>query len=201
MRAAVIACVSVVAAGSLALWVATEGGRALTTEAARRINVAETLPPVADATLEGMSGKRLQLHPQPGQVTAVEFIYTTCPTICQSAGADFARLRDAVQAAGMAPRLRLISLSFDPETDDIAHLASYGDMHGADGLVWTVARPSPNGLTELLDSFGVTVIPDRWGGFTHNAAIHIVDDRGRLAAIVDSDDIVGAVAAIKPLIR
>ncbi|MCQ0093134.1 SCO family protein [Roseovarius sp. M141] len=199
MRVALIASTLVLATGVGVLWHATDEGRALTTETARRINVAETLPRVPDAALETMTGAHLQLHPGPGQITAVEFIYTTCPTICQSAGADFARLRDA--AAAIAPQLRLISLSFDPETDDPEHLAIYGNWHGADGDIWTVARPSRADLPGLLDSFGVTVIPDGWGGYIHNTAIHLLDDRGRLAAIVDTDDIDGALAAARQILR
>lgn len=199
MRTALIASALVLATGIGVLWHATDEGRALTTETARRINVAETLPHVPDATLETMTGTHVRLHPQPGHVTAVEFIYTTCPAICQSAGADFARLRDAVAAT--APGLRLISLSFDPDTDDPEHLATYGDWHEADGVIWTVARPSRAALPRLLESFGVTVIPDGWGGYVHNTAIHIVNSEGRLAAIVDTDDIDGALAAARRLLR
>ncbi len=201
MRAALVASALVLATGIGILWSATDGGRALTTETARRINVAETLPRVPDATLETMTGTQLQLYPGPGEVTAVEFIYTTCPTICQSAGANFARLRDAAKAAGIASRLRLISLSFDPDIDDPEHLAAYGENHGADATIWIVARPSREALPRLLESFGITVIPDGWGGYIHNTAIHLVDSQGRLAAIVDTDDIDGALAAARSLLR
>jgi protein SCO1/2 len=198
MRAALLACAVVLFTGGGALWLGTDAGRALTTESARRINVAETRPAIPDATLETMTGAHVPLHPPPGEVAAVEFIYTTCPTICQSAGAEFARLRDATQAEGLP--LRLISVSFDPETDDPDHLADYAGWHGADGTAWTVARPTPADLPGLLQGFGVTVIPDGWGGFIHNTAIHLVDDQGRLAAIVDYDDIDGALAAARALL-
>jgi protein SCO1/2 len=196
MRATVLASALVATVGTAMLWQATEGGRALTTEVARRLSVAEAPRPVPDADLETMTGAHQHLYPDPGGVTLVEFIYTTCPTLCQSAGADFARLRDRALAAGLGPRLRLISLSFDPETDDPAQMAAYGAAHGADGTVWTVARPDPAALPGLLAAFGVTVIDDDWGGYTHNAAIHLVDDRGRLAAITDTEDVAGAMAAV-----
>ena len=40
-------------------------------------------------------------------------------------------------------------------------------------------------LERLKKSFGITVIPDSFGGFTHNAAIHLVDPRGRLVDVFD----------------
>ncbi len=201
MRAALTASALVTAIGLAALWLGTDGGRALTSETARRLTVARAPQPVPDALLETMEAEPLALHPGPGQVTIIEFIYTTCPTICQSAGADFARLRDAAVVAGIAHRLRLISLSFDPETDNPALLAAYGEMHGADGTIWTVARPKPSALPELLDSFGVTALPDGWGGFVHNAAIHLINDQGRLASITDIDDVEGAMTAAKGLLQ
>ncbi len=201
MRTTLTASALVTAIGSAALWQGTDGGRALTSETARRLAVAQAPQPVPNAMLETMAAEPLALHPEAGQVTVVEFIYTTCPTICQSAGADFARLRDAAAAAGIAHRLRLISLSFDPETDDPAHLAAYGELHEADGPIWTVARPEPSALPEILDSFGVIALPDGWRGFVHNAAIHLINDQGRLAAITDTDDVEGALAAAKGLLQ
>lgn len=201
MRSALIASALVTAIGASALWLGTDNGRALTSETARRLAVAQAPQPVPDATLETMKAETLALHPGPGQVTVVEFIYATCPTICQSAGADFARLRDAVKAAGIARHLRLISLSFDPETDDPAQLATYGELHDADGSIWTVARPAPAALPELLNSFGVIAVSDKWGGFVHNAAIHMIDDQGRLAAITDTDNVTGALEAARKLLK
>lgn len=131
----------------------------------------------------------------------VEFVYTTCPSICQSAGADMARLRDRLAGAGLADRVRLVSLSFDPETDTPELLADYGARHGADGRLWTVARPDPADLPALLAAYGVRVIPDGWGGWTHNAALHVVGPDGRLRAILDIDDLDGAEAAIRAALR
>ncbi|MBU2581998.1 MAG: SCO family protein [Alphaproteobacteria bacterium] len=201
MRAALITSVLVTATGCGALWIATDGGLALTTESARRLRVERTQPSVPNAALETMTGETETLRPDTGNLTLIEFIYTTCPTICQSAGAAFARLRDAAEAEGLAPRLRMLSLSFDPEADNLAQLAAYGARHKADGRVWTVARPDPDDLPELLATFGVTVIPDGWGGYTHNAGIHLVDDRGRLVAITDADDVGGALAVARSFLQ
>lgn len=167
------------------LWTATDGGRAFTSEAARRLDVRQHPRPVPAMQLEDMAGRSVALRPQQGEVVLVEFIYTVCGDICQIAGTNFGQLRDRLQAENIP--VRMISVSFDPQRDTPQQMASYGDQHGADGQMWTVARPSGADLPALLDRFDVIVIPDEWGGFQHNAAIHVIDPSGRFAAAFDID--------------
>lgn len=180
------------ALGGGILWQATDGAQAFTSEAARRLDVARAPRAVPDVLLEDMSGRRVPLLPQQGEVVLVEFIYTVCGDICQIAAADFAEVRDDLMAQDV--NARLISVSFDPERDTPEQMAVYGDAHEADGGVWTIARPSPQQLPQLLALFGVTVIADEWGGYQHNAAIHVIDPGGRFSAVFDTDA-VEAVAA------
>lgn len=181
--------------GLAVLGSATDGFRAVTEEGARRLRAAQDRPPVPTLFLEDMNGKPLRLGHEPGaasKVTLVEFIYTTCPTICQAAGDRFAELRDRVRQAALGGSLRLISVSFDPERDAPPQMRRYAEIHQADGAIWTIARARPDDLAVLAQSFGLRVIPDGWGGYEHNAAIHLVDQRGRLSAIFDIDDVEAA---------
>jgi protein SCO1/2 len=57
-------------------------------------------------------------------------------------------------------------------------------------------RNHPAALRALLDTFGVVVIPDGMGGFVHNAAIHLVDEEGRLGAIYDLGEERAVLAAL-----
>jgi protein SCO1/2 len=196
-----VASLAVVLAGGAVLWQATDGFAALTTESARRLAALTETPTVPAFPVETMTGERLLLPPHDRKATVVEFIYTNCPTICQVAGAEMARLRDRLAAGPFAGRARLVSLSFDPARDTQGQIAEYGRWHGADGKVWTVARPETNDLPALLGAYGVTVIPDRAGGFVHNAALHVVSPDGRLTAILDMDDLDGAEEAIGRALR
>lgn len=191
-----VASLAVVLAGGAVLWQATDGFAALTTERARRLRAITDMPAVPTFPVETMTGERLLLPPHDRKATVVEFIYTNCPTICQTAGAEMARLRDRLAAEPFAGRVRLVSLSFDPARDTPPQMAEYGRWHGADGKVWTVARPDDDALPALLHAYGVTVIPDGAGGFIHNAALHVVSPDGRLTAILDMDDLDGAEKAI-----
>ena len=193
---ALLASVAVVLAGLGGLWLATDEFAALTTETSRRIALAENRPLVPPLVLEEMSGRTMTLRSAEGKVTVVEFIYTTCPTICRAAGDYMAQLRDRLVEDGLVERVRSLSISFDPLNDGPTELAAYGQAHDADGTVWTIARPLAEDLPRLLESFGVQVIDDGMGGYEHNAAIHIVDPEGRLTAIFDIDDIEGAAKAV-----
>ncbi|PKP65309.1 MAG: SCO family protein [Alphaproteobacteria bacterium HGW-Alphaproteobacteria-7] len=198
---ALLASLLVVAAGGGLLWQATDGGQALTAESARRLAVQRAPQPVSPFALETMSGASATIPDARGKVALVEFIYTTCPTLCQSAGADMFRLGNRVREAGLADRVTLMSVSFDPEFDTVERMKSYGERHDADGALWTIARPRPDVLPQILSDFGVIAIPDRMGGYTHNVAVHVVTADGRLAAIHDTGDFEGIIAAARQALR
>ena len=183
MRTAVATLVIAVVAGA-ALWQATDGLRAFTTEGARRLAVLERPRPVPDVRLIDVRGREQASTDENGRAVVVEFIYATCPTICTALGESFAKLRSDIDAAGLADRVRLISISFDLARDGPEALRDYAEAHGADGQVWTVARPENElALHSLLKVFDVIVIPDGAGGFVHNAALHVIGQNGKLKAI------------------
>ncbi len=190
-----IASFVVIVLGCWTLWQATDGLGALTTEGARRLEVAAAHPELPDLVLEDMNGREVALGAPGKTIALVEFIYTTCPTICRTAGEEMAQLRDRLTVLGLGDRVKLMSISFDPAHDDQETMTDYAELHGADGFVWTIARPRADDLAVMLDSFGVQVIPDDFGGYEHNAALHLVDRKGRLTRIFDIDDIDGAALA------
>lgn len=195
------ASLAVAVAGATVLWQATDGLSALTTEAARRVAALREARSVPAVMIETMTGGRETLPPGDGRAAVVEFIYTSCPDICQAAGDELARLRDRIADEPLVGRVRLVSLSFDPARDTPERMAEYGRWHDADGTLWTVARPGAGALPALLGAYGVTVIPDRMGGFVHNTALHVVSPEGRLVAILDMDDMDGAVKALEKVLR
>jgi protein SCO1 len=192
-----VAALAIALVWSAALWQGTDGLRAFTAEGARRLSIIEHPRPVPAVRLIDMRGRELMLEDDLGRVVVVEFIYTTCPTICFALGASFAKLRDQIRTAGLADRVRLISISFDLR-DSPEALGDYAQVHGADGGLWITARPEDErALRALLRTFGVTVIPDGFGGFVHNAALHVIDQQGRLVAIFDIGEEVRVLAAIR----
>jgi protein SCO1/2 len=180
----------------MALWTETDGLRALTAESARRLEVASAPIVVPPTHLELATGETIRFADLAGAIVLVDFIYTRCPTLCVSLGTNFARLQHALRRAGRND-VRLLSISFDPEHDAPEALRAYGEAYGADMRLWSLARVTDSvELKRLLAVFGIVVIKYETGGFTHNAAIQLVDRKGRLARIYDQDDIEAALEGI-----
>ena len=177
-------------AGGVVLAATTNGFQAFTTETARRVAVRSRPAELPAVALESQSGARFMLADLRGKWLLVDFIYTRCPTFCAVLGGDFAQLERQLAGPIAQGRVQLLSISFDPTRDPPAQLAAYLGRFRSRDQGWQAARPlTADGLQSLTAGFGITVIPDRLGGYTHNAAIHLVDREGRLVDIFDLGDV------------
>jgi protein SCO1/2 len=184
----VVLSVTLLAAGGGTLALATDGFQAFTTETARRIAVRRHPVVLPIVPLEDQSGAQFTLADLRGRWLLVDFIYTRCQTLCSVLGGDFADLQRQLAVPIAEGKVRFLSISFDPTHDTPPHLAGYLTRFGARGPGWQAARPlTSEGLRRLTTAFGITVIPDRQGGYTHNAAINVVDPDGRLVDMFDLD--------------
>jgi protein SCO1 len=184
----IVATVLMTILGIGALWHSTDGFAAFTAEAARRAEILRSPRPLPAAVLQDQDGRTFSLQDYRGKLLAVEFIYTRCMTICRTLGIAFRQIRDHVPQAMLGSNFALLSISFDTARDDTPSLKAFGDAHGADSRHWRIARVrNAADLQQLLDAFGIVVIPDGLGGFEHNAAIHLLDREGKLALISDID--------------
>lgn len=176
-------------AGSAVLAAVSERFQAFTTETARRVQVRAHPRLMPAVTLETQSGARINLADLRGKWLLVDFIYTRCMTYCSVLGGEFAQLQDLLAAPLARDRVQLLSISFDPAHDDPPQLAGYLQRFRSRGPGWLAARPvDADGLHQLKQAFGITVIADGSGGYEHNAAIQVVDPQGRLVEILDLGD-------------
>lgn len=170
-----------------AAWL-THDFQAWTAEGGRRLEVA--LAPVA-APAVAIDGPGLPAQPLPQlladgrSVTVVDFFYTRCETVCLSLGSTFQQLQAALQAETEPSGVRLLSVSFDPR-DTTADLRAYAARLKADPRHWRFVRGANDAQTRaLLQAFQVVVVPAGRGDFEHNAALLVVDQRGRLVRVFD----------------
>ena len=189
-----LASLAILAAGATAFGYATDSLRAFTSEAARRLEIQE--PPrlvPTTAALESADGRRLDFSALHGRWVLADFIYTRCPTWCSVLGSQFAQLERQLSDPIAAGQVQLLSISFDPDHDTPVRLADYQLRFGASGQGWMAVRPADSGARDsLMRVFGVTAVPDGFGGYVHNAAILVVDPGGRLVRVLDADDVRGA---------
>lgn len=187
--------------GALVLWTGTDGLRAFTAESARRIERVEQARPLPDVTLMSDAAVPVRLSEYGGRLLVVDFIYTRCPTVCSDLGASLRTLHREYRSAIEADRLVIMSISFDPAHDGPAELAAYVRRFTAEPRGWVAAVPVDRaGLDHLLEAFGITVIADEFGGWTHNDAIHVVDQTGVIRAILDTRDLDGVRGTLERLL-
>ena len=136
-----VAAVLMAIVGVAAISWASDGFRAFTAEGVRRLAVAEHPVTVPGVTMEDMDGHVLHSSQLRGRVLLVEFIFTTCPTVCQDLGQGYAQIAKETRARGLSDKVRLLSISFDIENDTPELLSVYANHHGADGVLWQVMRP------------------------------------------------------------
>ncbi len=87
-----------------------------------------------------------------GQLVAMNFVFTTCTTICPPMGATFGKLERLLDESGS--EARLISVSVDPAVDTPARLEAWGKKFGA-GDRWTLVTGSVPEVNRLLKALGV----------------------------------------------
>lgn len=186
LRTALLCAALAIGGYASAAWL-THDFQAWTAEGARRLEVA--LSPVATppVLVEGPATPAQSLPQVLGDgrsVTIVDFVYTRCETVCLSLGSTFQQLQAALRA-DPAANVRLLSVSFDPR-DSSADLQAYAGRMRADAKHWRFVRGVDERQTlALLSAFQVVVVPDGRGDFEHNAALLVVDPRGRLVRVFD----------------
>lgn len=174
-----------------AAWI-TEDFQVWTAEGARRLTVIQQPVPAPKVALAGPGMIDADLHTflvGADRATIIDFVYTRCPTVCTTLGSGFQQLQQAL-AEQQTEGVKLLSISFDPTHDDAASLQRYAAQWRADPSRWTIATVSdPDQLQRLLKAFQVVVIDDGRGGYEHNAALLVLDRRGRLVRIFDDTEL------------
>ena len=109
---------------------------------------------IPDVGLLDQDGRAVRFYTDlvKGKVVAVNFIFTTCTTICPPLGATFARVQKELgERAGRD--VHLISISVDPATDTPERLKSWGAKFKA-GPGWTLLTGAKPQVDELLRALG-----------------------------------------------
>jgi protein SCO1/2 len=128
-----------------------------------------TLPAV---TLRDQTGRAVPISELEGASgpLAVNFIFTTCTTICPVMTATFAQMRR--ELGPEADRIQLVSITIDPEHDTPAVLAKYAERFGAPSG-WQFLTGSPDDVERVLRAF------DAWSGSkTSHRPITLLRARG-----------------------
>jgi len=181
-----LAVIIVLLVGFVLLYVGTDGFRAFTAERARTNSLIAQQPAFPNVTLEDSNERTYSFPEFAGKYVMITFIYTSCTDVCLQLEVNLAEVYDLIPEKYIGEDIVFLSISFDPTRDDPETLDRYRSYFESDGETWRMARiPDQRELDQLLDEFGVIVIPEDNGHFTHNSAFYLVDPRGDLIDVMD----------------
>jgi cytochrome oxidase Cu insertion factor (SCO1/SenC/PrrC family) len=111
---------------------------------------------IPDTELLDQNGNKIHFYTDlvKGQTVVINFIFTTCTTICPPLGATFARLQKEL-GDKVGRDVRFISVSVDPVTDTPERLKAWGEKFHA-GAGWTFVTGNKPEIDELLRALGAS---------------------------------------------
>lgn len=153
-----------------------------------------SLGEAADGELLDSSGKPATLHGLYADKTIVlSFIYTTCPDVngCPLATFVLGQVQRGLTADKLLqPKVRLITVSFDPLQDSPEVMANYGKSFRQGDIDWRfLTAPSEERLAPILDKYDQAVIRNRdpdgrqIGTMSHILRVFLIDPQKNIRNI------------------
>jgi len=147
---------------------------------------------VPDVALVDTQNRRRSFSEWRGSLTLVTFIYTNCPlpNYCPLMSQNFATLQRAiVEDPGLRGRVRLVSVSFDPEHDTPDLLSAYAKRYRPDPGVWEFVTGDRTAIDRFAAKFGVGLMrPDGEVEITHNLRTTLIGADGRILHIYSGNE-------------
>lgn len=102
------------------------------------------------------NGKQLNFYNDliKGRTVAINFIFTTCTTVCPPLTATFRKVQQTAAERGID--VKLVSVSVDPVIDTPERLRAFAEKFNAD-QGWTLVTGDKGDIESLLQSLGVAV--------------------------------------------
>jgi protein SCO1/2 len=108
---------------------------------------------IPDEELVDQDGNAVRLRDlMAGHAVAVNFVFTTCTTVCSPMTAIFGRVQDGL-GDSMEREVRLVSISLDPATDTPERLKRYADRFGR-RAGWTFLTGEREQVLRVLRALG-----------------------------------------------
>lgn len=144
---------------------------------------ADTGDPGGDFTLTDQYGRNFRLQQLQGKVVLLFFGYTYCPDICPTELSNLVAVLDALE--NRASDVRGVFVSLDPERDTVDVLRSY-TRYFSDELIGLTG--SQEQIAAVARQYRVKYsrhqTADGRYSLDHTANLYVIDQTGRLAALV-----------------
>lgn len=112
---------------------------------------------IPNVTLLNQDGKKIKLRSllDSGKPVMIDFIYTTCTTVCPILSAGFSNLRDRLGKDAGA--VQLVSISIDPEHDRPEQMKQYLSRYNA-GEGWDFLTGSKEDIALVLKALDASIV-------------------------------------------
>lgn len=155
-------------------------------------------------SLIDQDGKPMTDQSLRGQVWAVNFLFTSCPTECPPLAKATRQLQDLLGPEAAKRKLAIVSISVDPMTDTPEVLREFGKKYGADHRIWQFLTGEYEAMERLvIQGFMQPIVRrDRVTGTpseqtatseptpldtAHSLRFVLVDQQGHLRGLYDRD--------------
>lgn len=162
-----------------------------------REDVAQIGNLVPNFTLTNQDGKRINLKDYRGKALAITFIYSRCPLpeYCILMSKHFSDLANQLNDSELKDKIRLLSVSFDPQTDTPAKLKEYGRGYlgkdsKTDFTVWQLATGTDKEVKTVADFFGLRYEVDAQDKtqFAHSLRTIVITPDGKVQRVFSGNE-------------
>jgi protein SCO1/2 len=148
-------------------------------------------------TLTNQDGKRISTKDFKGKTWALTFIYARCPLpdYCIKMSTNFSDAALQIMGSDFKDKMRLLSVSFDPENDTPEKLRVYGQGYlGKDAKpdfsVWQLAVGDDKEVRSIADFFGLRYETDQNDKtqINHSLRTAVISPEGKVTKIFAGND-------------
>jgi len=153
---------------------------------------------VPSFNLTNQDGKKISTRDFRGKALAITFIYSRCPLpeYCILMSKNFSDVANQLQDnPELKDKIRLLSISFDPQTDTPAKLKEYGLGYlgknaKPDFTVWQLASGSEKEVKEIADFFGLRyqLNANDKTQFDHSLRTIVISPEGKVQEIISGNE-------------
>jgi protein SCO1/2 len=141
---------------------------------------------IPDFSMVDQKGRKVSRADLTGKVLVVDFIFTTCPTVCPRLTE---RMSGVDKSLAGESDVRMVSITVDPENDSPEKLAAYGARYGADPERWLFLTGEPDHVRDtVIRGFKMAVRKVSDANIDHAEKMVLVDRRMHVVGVFDADD-------------